>query len=102
MGKYDQIEKYIEERFQRYQTYYQILSIKPEGVTDDIVKEAYDKKCKQIDSLLKGCEEDEVKGIREIIQDALDDAYSALKSEQSRKNYQDLLDFLAKKGERER
>ena len=99
MGKYDkgQLDKLvnrIKERFNRYQTYYQILGLKNQNITDDQVKEAYDEKCKELDLMLKGCPEEEAKEIRTIIQDALDDAYTALKSENSRSNYQEILDNI--------
>ena len=98
MGKLDKIKELIEERFERYQTYYQLLGIQPNGITDEIVKEAYDKKCKELSLMLKDLQkqglEDEGNEIREIIQTALDDAYRALKDENSRQHYQDVLDSI--------
>ncbi len=102
MGKYSQILTLIKGRFERYQTYYQILDIKPYNVTDEMVKEAYDKKCQEMNLFLKDCEQanEEVEEIREIMQLAIDDAYSALKDENSRKHYQELLNYIEKqKGE---
>lgn len=102
MGKYSQMLTLIKERFERYQTYYQLLAIKPDDLTDEMVKEVYDRKCQEIRNLLKDCEQgnEEVEEIREIMQVAIDDAYSALKDENSRKHYQELLNYIEeKKGE---
>ena len=44
--------------------------------------------------MLEGCPEEEAEEIRSIIQVALDDAYTALKTEDSRSNYQEILDNI--------
>ena len=115
--KLDKLVKYLKERFGRYQTNYQVLGIKSSNITDKEVKDAYDNKCNQLNKMLEGCEETELKSIlknckqdeieeaKEIIheafeeiratmQDALDDAYTALKTEDSRSHYQDILDDI--------
>ena len=93
MGKYDLV-KHIKERFSEYQTYYQILGLSNQNITDEKVKEAYEKKCNELSAMLKGCPEEEIEEIRETIQEALDDAYTALKTKNSRSNYQDILDNI--------
>lgn len=98
MGKLDKIKELIEERFERYQTYYQLLGIKSKGVDNAIVEDAYNNKCKQLQMLRENCEKEgvaeEAEEIFEMIQTALDDAYSALKDENSREHYQDILDSI--------
>ena len=39
----DNILKYIKDRFNRYRTYYQILSLDDNNITDEKVKQAYEK-----------------------------------------------------------
>lgn len=99
MGKYDKekidkLVKYIKERFKVYQTYYQILGLRNQNITDEKVKEAYDKKCRELNLMLRDCPEEESEEIRTTIQEALDDAYTALKTEDSRTNYQKILDSI--------
>ena len=93
-GQLDKLVNRIKERFNRYQTYYQILGLKNQNITDNQVKEAYDRKCKELNLMLEGCPEEEAEEIRSIIQVALDDAYTALKTEDSRSNYQEILDNI--------
>lgn len=115
--KLDKLVEYLKKRFNRYQTYYQVLGIKNNNITDKDVKEAYDNKCKQLNKMFEGCEETEIKSIlknckedeieeakiivhetfveiRTIMQDALDDAYTAIKTEDSRSHYQEILDKI--------
>lgn len=132
MGKYDLIIELVKKRFEKYQTYYQTLGVDPNALTDDIVKEAYEEKSKELKSMLevpeefyrkkyrqlkqewkqdlktldKSVTEEEIKSIvqeeiqeaisklENIIQPALDDAYNALKDENSRKHYKELLDSV--------
>ena len=58
---------------------------------NEVIKNAYDDKCRQLNGMLKGYESEAIQEIRELIQTTLDDAYSALKTENSRKHYRDLL-----------
>lgn len=115
--KLDKLVEYLKKRFNRYQTNYQILGVKSNNITDKDVKEAYDNKCMQLNKMLEGCQETELKSIlknckedeieeakiivyeafeeiRTIMQDALDDAYTALKTEDSRSHYQEILDKI--------
>ncbi|MBQ2938613.1 MAG: hypothetical protein IJE05_07095 [Clostridia bacterium] len=92
--KMDKLLKYIKERFARYQTYYQILGIRNCDITDENVKLAYERKCTELKALLKDSSGEQIEEIRIIIQTALDDAYMALKDENSRKHYQELLDNI--------
>lgn len=94
MGKYDLLLENVKKRFGKYQTYYQVLGIKKDNVTDEQVKNAYDKKCSELKTMLRGCKGKELEEIEEIIRVALDDAYTALKTEASRKHYQDILDEI--------
>lgn len=102
MKDYTQMLKFIKERFERYQTYHQILGIKSDNLTDEIVKDAYDKRCREMNLMLEDCEEgnEKVQEIKAIMQSAFDDAYAALKDENARKHYQEVLDYIEKqKGE---
>ena len=83
--------EYIKEKFSNYQNYYEILGVDPSRATDEVIKNAYDDKCRQLKGMLKGYESEAIQEIRELIQTTLDDAYSALKTENSRKHYRDLL-----------
>lgn len=96
MAKYSEMLKLIRERFERYQTYYQILTISPINVTDEIVKEAYDKKIRELEILLADCEQgyEEIEEIETIMRTAFEDAYNALKDEDARKHYQDILNYI--------
>lgn len=90
----DNILKYIKDRFNRYRTYYQILSLNDNNITDEKVKQAYEKKCNELNLMLKDVPEEIKEEIEETIRRALDDAYFALKSEDSRRHYKDLLDNI--------
>lgn len=115
--KLDKLVGYLKNRFDRYQTYYQVLGIRNCNVTDETVKEAYDNKCMQLNKMLEGneeaelklilknCKDDEIEEakrivneafneIRSKIQETLDDAYLALKTENARSHYQDVLDTI--------
>lgn len=94
MGRYANLLEIIKRRFERYQSYYETLGINPDNVTDELVKQVYDNKCRELENMVKGIEEEEVQSIREIIQTELDDAYRALKTEDSRRNYQVVLDSI--------
>lgn len=89
--------KFIKERFSKYETYFQILGIKDYDINDEIVKEAYDKKCTELNIMLKGSCGEEIDEIREMIQETLENAYIALKTADSRKHYKELLEKI--KGE---
>ena len=90
----DNILKYIKNRFNRYQTYYQILGLNDNNITDEKVKQTYEKKCNELNLMLKDVPEEIKQEIKETIQSALDDAYLALKSENSRRHYKDLQDNM--------
>lgn len=94
MGKYDLIIEFVKERFEKYQTYYQTLGVDPNALTDDIVKEAYEKRCTELELMIEKFNEKVADEIRNIVQLALDDAYNALKDENSRKHYKELLDSM--------
>ena len=97
----------IRKRFTTYETYYQILGINPSGLTDEKVKEAYEEKCRQLDLLFLKSQQDlarkesqtepnlelekQILELKDIIQTTFGDAFNALKSEHSRKNYNELL-----------
>ena len=93
MGKFNLIE-YIKREFNKYKTYYQILGINPDNINDEIVKKAYDNKCMQLNNILKDCKPEEAQEIRELIQTALDNAYTALKTDNSRKHDDELLNKI--------
>lgn len=93
MKNYNFLES-IKEKFSNYQTYYQILGINPDNVSDEIVKETYDNKCMQLNNMLKGYKSEGIQELKELIQTTLDDAYTALKSENSRKHYDELLESI--------
>lgn len=90
MGSYNMVEK-IKEKFSKYETYYEILGVRPNSVTDEKVKDSYDNKCMQLDEMLKSYKSEAIQEIRELIQTTLDDAYTALKTEDSRRYYNELL-----------
>lgn len=94
MGKYSEMLEFIKERFGRYQTYYQILGINPANVTDEIARRAYEEKIREMNLMLADCEQgyEEVEEIETIMRTAFDDAYNAVKDENSREHYQELLD----------
>lgn len=98
MGSYNILEK-IKEKFTKYETYYEILGVKPNSVTDEKVKYSYDNKCMQLDEMLKSCKSESIQEIRELIQTTLDDAYTALKTEDSRRNYNELLKTISTSSE---
>lgn len=81
----------IKEKFSKYETYYEILGVNSNSATDVAIKDAYDNKCMQLKEMLKGYESEAIQEIRELIQTTLDDAYTALKTEDSRKHYNELL-----------
>lgn len=90
MESYNMFEK-IKEKFSKYETYYEILGVKPNSATDEKVKDSYDNKCMQLDEMLKNYKSEAIQEIRELIQTTLDDAYTALKTEDSRRHYNELL-----------
>lgn len=78
----------------RYQTYYQILGLENNAnITDEKVKKAYENKCAELNLLIKSCGED-FKEIIDSLQWSFYDAYIALKTEDSRRHYQDILDNM--------
>ena len=93
MKNYNFIES-IKEKFSNYQTYYQILGVNPNSITDEKVKMAYDNKCMQLNNMLKDYKSEGIQEVRELIQITLDDAYTALKTENSRKHYNELLEKI--------
>ena len=90
MKKFDLVNS-IKEKFSDYKTYYEILGIKPEEVTDEKVKNLYEEKLKQLDFMFKDYNNESIKEVEEMIKTSLDNAYAALKSENSRRNYDELL-----------
>ena len=90
----EKIIKQIKERFSNYEDYYKILQIDKNNVTDEKVKDAYDNRCKQLEGILRGLNGEIIEEIRNLIQQSLDDAYTALKTENSRNNYNNLLDSI--------
>lgn len=84
----------IKQKFCTYKTYYEILGLHNSNTNDKEVKEKYEEKSKELRLLLEHCSGEEIEKIRTIIQDALDDAYNALKDENSRIHYQDILDSI--------
>lgn len=90
MKKFDLVNS-IKEKFSDYKTYYEILGIKPEEVTDEKVKNIYEEKLKQLDFMFKDYNNESIKEVEEMIKTSLDNAYAALKSENSRRNYDELL-----------
>lgn len=89
---------YVFESFNDYRNYYKILGINKKSLTDKEVREAYDRQLYQLKKMLEKCEKnaryDELKN---KIETTLMDAYVALKSENSRKHYEELLDSIEKK-----
>lgn len=85
--------KSLKEKFTRYETYYQVLRITTpkDAITDEIVEEAYKYQINQLNNLFKGFDGEEVNEIKKIIATTLNDAYTALKSKESRKSYEELL-----------
>ena len=90
MKKFDLVNS-IKEKFSDYKTYYEILGIKPEEVTDEKVKNIYEEKLKQLEFMFKDYNNEAIKEVEEMIKTSLDNAYAALKSENSRRNYDELL-----------
>ena len=90
MGK-NSIVEMIKERFSKYKTYYEILQINPNDATDEKVKISYENKLKEFNAFFSENNDDEKKQVMEIIETTLMDAYTALKTEHSRNNYNDLL-----------
>lgn len=90
MKNYNFIES-LRKRISNYQTYYQILGINSDNVTDEIVEVTYHNKSMQLNKMLKDCKNEGMKEIKELIQTTLDDAYTALKTKKSRKHYNELL-----------
>jgi preprotein translocase subunit Sec63 len=90
MGKFNLLEN-IKEKFSKYKPYHEILGINLDLTNDEEVKNAYDNKCMQLNMMLKDYEGEGIQEIRELIQMTLDDAYMALKTENARKNYKELL-----------
>lgn len=93
----------MKDRFTGYKTYYQILGINPSEATDEKVKELYEKKCNQLEEFFKKCPvnqnteiKQQISEVKELIQTTFDDAFSALKSKNSRKNYDELLEKIQK------
>ena len=89
----------IIEFFEKYKTYYQILGLNDQNVTDEQVKEAYDNMCMQLNGIFTRVSGEKAEKLKERIQEALDDAYRALKTEYSRKNYEELLNSIDSKSE---
>ena len=85
----------IKNRFNSYKSYYQMLDINPKNVTDEIVKEKYDNKIYELEKIFKNCDGKEYQEVKKMIKEALNDAYSALKSEHSRTNYNELLEGIS-------
>lgn len=96
MEDYNLVKKLLK-KIEEPKTYYEILGITAEWVTDSIVEEAYKDKMKQAESMLKtfkGADSKDIELLKDRIETAFNDAYSALKSEHSRKNYEELLKFV--------
>ena len=84
-------------KFLEYQEYYKILAIKKEKATDISVKEAFEFQKKQLEKMLQNYQGRNTEELRTIILTTLEDAYNALKDENSRKHYEELL--MSIKGE---
>ncbi len=94
MLEYDNFLGKIKNKFQEYKTYYEILGLKEDNITDEKVKEAYENKCKELVGMFGECKNDVYKELRIMIKTSLDDAYNALKTEHSRNNYKTLLNNI--------
>lgn len=94
MGKYDLIIKLVKERFERYQTYHQILGVDPSIDNDDLIKDTYEKRCTELELMIEKFDEEVADEIRNIVKPALEDAFNALKDKNSRKHYRELLDSM--------
>ena len=81
----------LKRKFSEYQEYYKILAIKKEEATDISVKEAFEFQKKQLEKMLQNFEGRYTEELRTIILTTLEDAYSALKDENSRKHYEEIL-----------
>ena len=81
----------LKRRFSEYQEYYKILAIKKEEATDIRVKEAYELQKMQLENMLQNLEGKNTEELRTIILTTLEDAYNALKDENSRKHYEEIL-----------
>ena len=81
----------LKRKFSEYQEYYKILAIKKEETTDSSVKEAFEFQKMQLKKMLQNFEGKNTEELRTIILTTLEDAYNALKDENSRKHYEEIL-----------
>lgn len=81
----------LKRKFSEYQEYYKILAIKKEETTDSSVKEAFEFQKMQLEKMLQNFEGKNTEELRTIILTTLEDAYNALKDENSRKHYEEIL-----------
>lgn len=89
----------IKQLYTGYKTYYEILQIKRAGITDEIVKKAYKEKIKELENMCIDFPQAEIIEFKNKIRQTLDDAYTALKTENSRKHYDELLNSIKQSSE---
>jgi len=101
----DKILESARRSFESYENYYQILKLDRKNLDDEKVEKAYLDKCESIEHFFRGCKEDTDKRILELKEMMLisaKDAYSALKTEQGRINYKELLEEIERKVKEEK
>lgn len=99
MKKREFLEK-IKIKFCGNKTHYQILQISPSNVTDETVRKSYENKIKELKALFADNNDKETTEVKEIIERALTNAYTALKTENSRQEYNNFLKNVKEKDER--
>lgn len=81
----------------RYKNYYDILRLDRDNIDDEMVLNAYEQEYRKIEKFFSGNMPDELLEVKELMLLSLNDAYTALKTEHSRKNYQQALDIIENK-----
>ena len=99
MKKREFLEK-IKMKFCGDKTHYQILQISPRNVTDEMVRKSYENKINELEALFANNNDKEITEVKEIIKRALTDAYTELKTEDSRQEYNKSLKNIKEKDER--
>lgn len=87
----------LKEEAKRYKDYYSILRLDRDNVDDEKVLKAYEEECKKNEMFFRGNISNELLEVKELMLLSIKDAYSALKDEHSRKNYQQVLDIIENK-----
>ena len=82
----------IRDKYFRYEDYYTTLRISRKNVNDEIVEEAYLYQTKQLERLFRGIDSPNAIKLKKEILIILNDAYTALKTEHSRNNYDELIE----------